>query len=476
MASVTPVILSGGVGTRLWPLSRELFPKQFHALLSKQTLFQATVDRVKGNIFSEPLAICSNEHRFLVAGQLADQNITPTSIVLEPIGRNTAPAAVVAALLLVEDDPNGVMLMLPSDHHIRNQSGFVEAVQTGAKLAEAGMFVTFGIEITKPVTGYGYIHAGASVSGHVGGNHVQAFKEKPDEATARAYMNSGEHYWNSGIFLFPIAKFINEMTRLEPDLVESCYQAIADAKKDLDFLRLDEAAFSKCPSISIDYAFMEKTDKAVVVPVDIGWSDVGSWDALWETMDKDDEGNVVKGDVIAKDTHNSLLYTAGKKLIATIGMNDIVVVDTDDCVLVAPRDRSEDIRTLVDFLRMTGNRTEHLAHPRIFRPWGWYECVDVGNRFQVKHIQVDQGGRLSLQKHHHRAEHWVIVTGTAKITRGEETFLLHENESTFIPMGCTHRLENPGKVPLQLIEIQSGSYLGEDDIIRIDDVYGRDDS
>lgn len=473
MTNVTPVILSGGIGTRLWPLSRELFPKQFHALLSDRTLFQNTVERVRGGSFSAPMVICSNEHRFLVAGQIAECGVTPMEIMLEPVGRNTAPAVVTCALVLAKKQPDALMLVMPSDHFIKDHGAFMRAVQCGVGAADAGSFVTFGIEILKPATGYGYIQAGAPLAGKAGCHHVQAFREKPDEATAQMYMASGGYYWNSGIFLFPAAQFVREMEALDPGLVASCRKAIAGSVKDLDFLRLDEAAFSACPAISIDYAFMEKTDKAAIVPVEMGWSDVGSWDALWEASPKDGDGNVLYGDAMAEDTRDSLLFTTGNRLIAAIGMRDVTVVDTDDCVLIAPRDRSQDIRMLVDRLRKTGSRTEHLAHPRIFRPWGWYEHLDVGDRFQVKHIQVNQGGRLSLQKHHHRAEHWVIVYGTAKITRGDETFLLHENQSTYIPIGCPHRLENPGKVPLQLIEIQSGTYLGEDDIVRLDDVYGR---
>lgn len=474
MTNMTPVILSGGVGTRLWPLSRESFPKQFHAVLSDKSLLQETVARTRGPGFNDTLVVCANALRFIVGAQLDQMGVKPAEILLEPMRRNTGPAAVIAALRLQEQDPDALMLLLPADHFIKDTDAFLKALSAGKEAALAGAFVTFGIEVRGPETGYGYIHAGTSYLDMPSCLKIMSFKEKPDAITAQSYIDQGGFYWNSGIYLFPVTPFLKEIEALNPELVRHCRETLNNAVQDQDYVRLDEKSFEACPSISIDVAFMERTDNAVVVPVEMGWTDVGNWDAFWEAHEKDENGNAVQGDVMLEDTSDSLVYTTGDKLIATIGVSDLVVVDTNDCVLIASRGRSQDISRFVERLRKVGNRTEHLTHLRTFRPWGWYEQVDRGDRFQVKRIQVKPGGCLSMQMHYHRAEHWIIVSGTALITRGEETFLLHENESTFIPIGCTHRLENPGQLPLNIIEVQSGAYLGEDDIVRMDDVYGRE--
>ena len=471
MSVIHPVILSGGSGVRLWPLSRSLYPKQLLALHSRRTLLQETVLRITGDAFAAPLVICNAEHRFIIAEQLREIGTEAARIVLEPVGRNTAPAAAVAALLLAEQDPGAVMLLLPSDHVIADVGRFHAAVATGASAAGDGALVTFGIAATKPETGYGYIHRGAPVVGTEGCFRVDRFVEKPDHATAAAYVESGDTDWNSGIFLMGAGAFLAELERLDPELLAHCREAVEGATEDLGFLRLDTAPFEGTESISIDHAVLEKTDKAVVVPVDMGWSDVGAWPALWEISDKDGDGNVSVGDVLIEDSRNSYVRSDGR-LVVGIGLDDMVVVATDDAVLVAPKGAAQSVRNAVARLKEAG-RPEHAQHARVYRPWGYYQSIDAGDRFQVKHISVNPGARLSLQMHHHRAEHWVVVSGTARVRRGDETLLLSENESTYIPIGVTHSLENPGTVPLRLIEVQSGTYLGEDDIVRFEDLYGR---
>jgi mannose-1-phosphate guanylyltransferase / mannose-6-phosphate isomerase len=468
---IVPVILSGGSGTRLWPLSRELYPKQLLPLLGTETMLQATLRRIEGlEGAAAPIIVCNEEHRFLVAEQLRQIEVTPTAILLEPVGRNTAPAVALAAVSALQhrapgEDP--LLLVLPADHVIRDPAAFQAAATAGAKLARNDKLVTFGVVPDRPETGYGYIRT----AGRDGIAAVQQFVEKPDTVLAQEYVTSGEYFWNSGMFMFRAARYIEELRTHRPEIVTQCVAAIAGAKADLDFTRVDREAFEACESDSIDYAVMENTAHAWVVPLDAGWSDVGSWASLHNASDADIAGNVAVGDVLLEDARNCYLYSESR-LVAVIGLEDCVVVETKDAVLVAPRDRAHEVKHLVARLKAEG-RYETSLHREVFRPWGSYDSVDNGERFQVKRITVKPGAQLSLQMHHHRAEHWVVVQGTALVTRGEETFLLGENESTFIPMGTMHRLENPGKVPLHLIEVQSGSYLGEDDIVRFEDTYGR---
>ena len=468
---IVPVILSGGSGTRLWPLSRQLYPKQLLPLLGKDTMLQATLRRLDGiEGLAAPIVVCNEAHRFLVAEQLRQIGAQPEAILLEPAGRNTAPAVALAAASTLQDREHGddpVLLVLPADNVIRNAEAFRAAVAAGAKLADEGKLVTFGVVPDRPETGYGYIRATA----RDGAAAVQQFVEKPDVALAQEYVSSGEYYWNSGMFMFRASRFIEELRTHRPEIVTQCVAAIAGAKADLDFIRVDAQAFEECQSDSIDYAVMENTAHAWVVPLDAGWSDVGSWASLHDACDPDAAGNVTVGDVLLEDATNCYLYSESR-LVAAVGLADCVVVETKDAVLVAPRDRVQEVKKLVDRLKADG-RYETSLHREVFRPWGSYDSVDQGERFQVKRITVKPGAKLSLQMHHHRAEHWIVVKGTARVTAGEETFLLGENESTYIPMGTTHRLENPGKVPLHLIEVQSGSYLGEDDIVRFEDTYGR---
>ncbi len=471
-STVHPVILSGGSGTRLWPMSRAEYPKQLLPLLSARTLLQEAALRVAdAGRFAPPLVIANDEQRFIVAEQLRLAGVACAAIVLEPIGRNTAPAIAVAALKLLADDKDALMLVLPSDHAILDRAAFNDAVARAAKAARGGRLVTFGIAADRPEIGYGYIRRGAPTPGCEGSFAVAGFVEKPDRARAETYLASGEYAWNSGIFLFPAALLIAEMERLHPATLAACRRALDAAKRDLDFLRLDRAAFAACESISIDYAVMEHTPHAAVVPVEMGWSDVGTWDALWQLGGKDAAGNVALGDVVAEDTTNCY-FRAESGLIAALGIEDLVVVATADAVLVASRDRAADMKRLVARLEAAG-RSELATHLLVHRPWGTYRSIHSGERVQVKHIMVKPGGKLSLQMHHHRAEHWVVVHGTAKVVRGNEELVLYENQSTFIPLGTQHRLENPGKIPLHIIEVQSGSYLGEDDIVRFDDTYGR---
>ncbi len=469
--TIYPIILAGGSGTRLWPLSRSLYPKQLLPLSSERSMLQETVLRVTGEGFAAPMVICNEEHRFLVAEQLRGIDVKPSAIVLEPMGRNTAPAAAVAALLLAGEDADAVMLLLPSDHVIRQVPKFHSALKIGVLAAGKGALVAFGAPATSPETGYGYIRRGGAIKGHEGCYKIDRFVEKPDAETARKYAETGDYDWNSGIFMLPAAGYLEELERLNPGLLASCRQSVSAAAKDQDFLRLDRDAFTGIESISIDYAVMEHTKKAEIVPVEMGWNDVGSWSALWDLGKKDEQGNVVSGDAILHETRNSYIRADGN-LVAAIGVKDIVIVAVDDAVMVATRDNAKDVTEIVNHLKRN-NRDEHAVHSKVYRPWGSYQRIDAGDRFQVKQIIVNPGAKLSVQLHHHRAEHWVVVSGSARVTRGEETFLLEENQSTYIPIGAVHSLENPGKIPLKLIEVQSGAYLGEDDIVRLEDRYGR---
>jgi mannose-1-phosphate guanylyltransferase/mannose-1-phosphate guanylyltransferase/mannose-6-phosphate isomerase len=472
LPKIHPVILSGGSGTRLWPMSRESYPKQLLPLTADRTLLQETAARV-GNParFAAPVVVCNESHRFIVAEQLRELAIRPRCIVLEPFGRNTAPAAAIAALTLAQEDPDALLLLLPSDHVIADVVAFQAAVSIAASAARDGALVTFGIKPDKPETGYGYIRRGAPLDGRSGCFSVGAFVEKPDLATARRYLEAGDYDWNSGMFLFSARTYLDELERLEPETVARCRESVDGAVRDLDFVRLSAEPFKAAPSRSIDYAVMEHTERAAVVPAEFGWNDVGSWSALWDIGRKDEAGNIAIGDVLALESTDSYLRSEGK-LVAALGVDGLVVVATDDAVLITPKARAQDVRLLVDALKRR-NRPEPTLHPRVYRPWGYYQTLHDGSRFQVKRITVNIGACLSLQLHHHRAEHWVVVNGAARVTRGSDVFMLNENESAYIPPNTVHRLENPGKVPLNLIEIQSGSYLGEDDIVRIEDNYGR---
>jgi mannose-1-phosphate guanylyltransferase/mannose-6-phosphate isomerase len=464
-----PVILSGGSGTRLWPLSREAYPKQFLPLVGEDTMLQATWRRVAPLASAAPIVVANEEHRFMVAEQLRQIDCAPSAILLEPVGRNTAPAIAVAALHAMAEGADPLLLVLPSDHVIADAPAFQAAVRRAEPAASQGRLVTFGIVPSGPETGYGYIRAGAALADGV--HAVAQFVEKPDEATARSYVASGEYAWNSGMFLFRASVFLAELARQQPAMLAACRAALEGASRDADFVRLDKAAFAACPSDSIDYAVMEHTDAAAVLPIDVGWNDLGSWSALWEVAEQDGNGNAHHGDVLAQDCRNTLAWGDGR-LLALLGLENVVVVDTADAVLVAHKDRVQDVKGIVGKLKAEG-RSEPTSHRKVYRPWGSYDSIDVGGRFQVKRITVKPGASLSLQMHHHRAEHWIIVSGTGRITRGEEVFTLAENQSTYIPLGVKHRLENPGRLPLELIEVQSGSYLGEDDIVRFEDVYGR---
>jgi mannose-1-phosphate guanylyltransferase / mannose-6-phosphate isomerase len=469
---IHPVILSGGSGTRLWPMSRTLYPKQLLTLLGRDSLLQQTVRRVaEDKRFAAPLVVANEEHRFIIAEQLREIAVVPRAMLLEPVGRNTAPAACVAALALTETETDPLMLVMASDHAINDVAAFLAAVDRAADAASGGALVCLGVAPERPETGYGYIHRGAALDGIDNAFAVIEFVEKPDADHATEYLASGEHFWNSSIFMFPARLYLDELERLRPDMVAACRLALAEAGRDNDFIRLDKDLFSACEADSIDYAVMEKTERAAVVPVRMGWSDVGSWDALWEMSIKDRQGNSIEGNVVAEDARNCYLRSEAG-LIAAIGIEDLVVVATADAVMVAPRNRTQEVKTLVSRL-IEERRDEADALPTVHRPWGSFTALHNGHRVQVKHIVVKPGGKLSLQMHHHRAEHWVIVQGTARIRRGEEEIILTEDQSTYIPLGTAHRLENPGKIPLHLIEVQSGSYLGEDDIVRLEDSYGR---
>jgi mannose-1-phosphate guanylyltransferase/mannose-6-phosphate isomerase len=480
--NLTPVILAGGGGSRLWPLSRGYYPKQFLCVSGEQTLLQGTLSRLEqGSIRStdvmQPLVVCNEEHRFMVGEQARQIDVALDKIILEPVGRNTAPALTCAALLKMHEDEDGLLLMMPADHLIRDKARFHDAVAAGAHLAVDGALVTFGIVPDKPETGYGYIQLGTPLSlAQPVCNEIAAFKEKPDVTTATAYLATGDYCWNAGIFLMRASIWLQSIGEFNPQMLAACRAAVEASATDGEFLRLDKKAFEGCPSDSIDYAVMEPVvDKnnqhAAVISLDAGWSDVGSWSSIWEVSEHDANGNVGRGDVHMEDCSNNVVI-AEHRLVAALGCDDLVIVETPDAVLVASKDRAQEVKKIVDWLTREG-RDERLFHRRVYRPWGSYEAVDAGDRFQVKRIRVDPGASLSLQMHHHRAEHWIVVSGTAYVTCGEKRFLLAENESTYIPIGATHRLETPGAVPCELIEVQSGSYLGEDDIVRFADKYNR---
>ena len=463
---IKAVVMAGGSGTRLWPLSRAAHPKQFLALNGKDTMLQATFKRLHGLDIQSSVTICNEEHRFFVAEQLREIDKLG-SIILEPVGRNTAPAIALAALSSPEgEDP--LLLVLAADHVIQDVAAFTKTVMSSIPLAEAGKLVTFGIVAHEPNTGYGYVKKGESQGP---GFAVDAFVEKPSIEVAKEYLESGNYFWNSGMFLFKASRYLEELKKYRPDIYEACQLSMEATLKDNDFLRVNELAFDACPSESIDYAVMEKTDDAVVVPMNARWSDIGSWSSLWDISQKDGNGNATYGDVILHESHNSYIRTDGN-LVAAIGVDDLVIVSTKDVLVVAHKDSVDDVKVVAQQLKAK-SRTEWQHHREVYRPWGKYESIDSGERYQVKRITVKPGAKLSVQMHHHRAEHWVVVSGTAKVTNGEKTFILSENESTYIPVGAVHALENPGKVPLEMIEVQSGSYLGEDDIVRFEDVYGR---
>ncbi len=477
--NLQPVILCGGSGTRLWPLSREQYPKQLLALSGDHTLLQATARRVDkslavaGGKVCPPIVVANEDYRFITAEQLRQTGIVPASIVLEPVGRNTAPALTLAALIALQAGDDPVMLVMPADHIIIDTRAFSSAVALGAAFAEGGNLVTFGIRPTHPETGYGYIHAGTALAGQQDARSINAFVEKPDAATAADYLASGGYFWNSGIFMMRASFWLAQLGSTRPDIVNACRSAFASRSVDQDFLRIGKDAFAACPADSIDYAVMEKLADGVgvVIPLDAGWSDVGAWDALWQIGDKDADNNVLHGDVMAVATRDTLAISKSR-LVAVVGLEGVVVVETPDAVLVANKSHMQQVKDVVARIKREG-RTEANAHRKIYRPWGYYDSIDAGGRFQVKRIVVNPGAALSLQMHHHRAEHWIVVQGTARVTRGDETFLVAENESTYIPIGTKHRLENPGKVALEMIEVQSGAYLGEDDIVRFEDTYGR---
>lgn len=466
MNELLPVILSGGSGTRLWPLSRESYPKQFLPLTGELTMLQATWHRVAPIAGRPPLVVANEEHRFVAAEQLQQVGAEPQAILLEPVGRNTAPAIAVAALEALRMGDDAILLVLPSDHVVGDEHAFRDTVARAMPAAAAGRLVTFGIVPTGPETGYGYIKTGDEADIRA----VERFVEKPDLATAQSYLASGEYFWNSGMFLFKASRYLDELRAFNPRILEASSRAWEQARRDADFVRLDRDAFAAVPSDSIDYAVMEKTTHAALVPLDAGWSDVGSWTALRDVSPQDGAGNAHHGDVIAVDCRNTYAY--GERLIALVGLDDVIVVETADAVLVGRGERMQEVKEVVARIKRE-KRSEATWHRKVYRPWGAYDSIDNGQRFQVKRITVKPGATLSLQMHHHRAEHWIVVSGTAEVTRGEEVILLTENQSTYIPLGVTHRLKNPGKLPLELIEVQSGSYLGEDDIVRFEDSYGR---
>jgi mannose-1-phosphate guanylyltransferase len=477
---IVPVIMAGGSGTRLWPLSRSLHPKQFLPLIGESTMLQATINRLVALDTAAPVIICNEDHRFIVAEQLRSIN-QMGPIILEPQGRNTAPAIALAANFVsslqadkqqsTADDP--LLLILAADHVIQDEVAFTKAVQKAIPLAQQGKLVTFGIVPQSAHTGYGYIQRGKPLNSEVqeSAYTVKEFVEKPDLKTARNYLEGGKHYWNSGMFLFKASRYLNELKIHRPDIAQACEASLKDTSTDLDFIRVNKEEFIKCPDESIDYAVMEKTQDAVVVPLDAGWNDIGSWSALWEESPKDKNGNATTGDTIIQDTRNCLIHS-NERLVTTVGLDDIVIVDTKDAVMVAHKDKVQDVKAIVAQLKAQG-RDEWKIHREVYRPWGKYDSIDNGKRYQVKRITVNPGEKLSLQMHHHRAEHWIIVSGTAKVTLSDKTRLVTENESIYIPIGMTHSLENPGKLPLEMIEVQSGSYLGEDDIVRFEDRYGR---
>ena len=467
---IIPVLLSGGVGSRLWPISRQLYPKQFLPLVDEGvSLLQATHERTKPFGDHSPIVVCNEAHRFLVAEQLKTSGVSGMDIILEPCGRNTAPAAALAAMCAVERDENALILLLPADHAIAMPEAFVEAVRSGESRALKGDLVTFGISPEAPETGYGYIHA--SNADENGCCAIKQFVEKPDLQTAEQYLANGDYYWNSGMFLFSAAKYLEELKKYGPDLLKQSKAAYDASVRDLDFIRVNEEEFASCPSDSIDYAVMERTENGVMIPLDCGWSDVGSWTSLWDIGERDADNNVCRGDVILEGVSNSYIHSESR-LTAALGVSDVVIVETPDAILVAEKSKVQDIKLLVNQLK-DSQREEAEAHTRVYRPWGSYESLVSADRFQVKRIIVNPGHTLSLQMHHHRAEHWIVVKGSAMVTCGDDEFILGEDQSTYIPLGNKHRLANPGVIPLELIEVQTGSYLGEDDIVRFEDVYGR---
>jgi len=466
-----PVILSGGSGSRLWPLSRKQYPKQFLALTGDHTLFQQTLERLVFEGMEPPVVVSNQEHRFIVQEQLEALNLKTQSILLEPFGRNTAPAVAIAAMKLMAEGRDELLLILPADHVIEDQRAFQRALALATNAAEKGEMVLFGVPADRPETGYGYIKSGDERGLPDGVIRVERFVEKPDEARARQFVEEGGYFWNSGMFLFRTSRFLEELKKHDADIYDTCLLALERSQHDGDLVNIDAATFECCPDNSIDYAVMEKTRRACVVPLAAGWNDVGSWSSIWEVHDKDADGNVTMGDVVVHDSHNCLVHGNGK-LVSVVGLEDIVVVETKDAMMIAHKDRVQDVKKVVNQLEAAG-RSETQNHCQVYRPWGSYDSVDMGGRFQVKHITVKPGARLSLQMHHHRAEHWIVVSGTAQVTCDDNTFLLTENQSTYIPIASVHRLANPGKIPLEIIEVQSGSYLGEDDIERLEDVYGR---
>lgn len=465
-----PVILAGGSGTRLWPLSRQLNPKQFLPLVDRDlTMLQATIKRLDGLEHGTPRLICNENHRFLAAEQLRQLGLEDANIILESVGRNTAPAIALAALQALAEQSDPIMLVLAADHLIQDVEAFHQSITAALFLAESGKLVTFAITPTHPETGYGYLQRGAAVG--EGGFEVSRFVEKPDLNTAESYLSQGGYFWNSGMFMFRASRYIQELERFQPKIVSVCRDALANGQQDMHFTRVDSAIFATSPDDSIDYAVMEKTSDAVMVPLNAGWSDIGSWAALWDAGEKNANGNLFKGDVVSEKTFGSYVH-ATHRLVTTVGVKDLVVVETKDAVLVAHKDQVQEVKKIVDQLK-SYKRHEHTDHREVYRPWGVYDSIDSGERYQVKRITVKPGAKLSVQMHHHRAEHWVVVSGTARVTNGEKTYLVTENQSTFIPIGQIHALENPGMIPLELIEVQSGSYLGEDDIVRFEDIYGR---
>lgn len=467
---IIPVIMAGGSGSRLWPLSRQLNPKQFLRLADTQlSMLQATIERLRGLKVAQPILICNEQHRFLAAEQLRQSGMENSRILLEPIGRNTAPAIALAALQIVQEKDDAIMLVLAADHLIKDVSAFHSGIHTALRLADAGKLVTFGIVPKQAETGYGYIEKGDTLPD--GSYTVRRFVEKPNIETARDYVGSGNYFWNSGMFMFRASRYLEELGRFQPAILAACQKALDGAKDDLHFIRVDHDAFVACPEDSIDYALMEKTSDAVMVPLDAGWSDIGSWSAVWEVSAKDGHGNVFSGDVMEQGTRDTYIH-ANSRLVATVGVENLVIVETKDAVLVAHKDKVQEVKKIVEQIKHE-NRTEHINHREVYRPWGVYDSIDAGQRYQVKRITVQPGAKLSVQMHHHRAEHWIVVSGTARVTNGDQTYLVTENQSTYIPIGQVHALENPGIIPLELIEVQSGAYLGEDDIIRFEDNYGR---
>lgn len=469
--SISPVIMAGGNGSRLWPLSRTLYPKQFLTLNGNLTMLQHTIERLNGLACTNPLVICNEEHRFIVAEQLHELDKLAGNIILEPVGRNTAPAVALAALTALNSGEDPLLLVLAADHVINDLSAFQKAIKTSIPLAALGKLVTFGIVPAAPETGYGYIRRGVAMAESRDAFTVAQFVEKPNLAVAQQYVDSGEYYWNSGMFLFKASCYIAELHKFRPDILSACQQALGAIVPDMDFIRVDKSAFINCPDDSIDYAVMERTTDAIVVPMDAGWSDVGSWSSLWEINEKDNNQNVLTGDVMAHNSQRNYIF-AESSLVATVGVDDLIIVQTKDATLVAAREQVQEVKKIVEQIKASG-RSEHHIHREVYRPWGKFDSIDDGSRYMVKHITVKSGEKLSLQMHHHRAEHWIVVAGTARVTRGDDVMLLTENQSVYIPLGMKHSLENPGKIPLELIEVRSGTYLEEDDIVRFEDRYGR---